>query len=56
MEQILDIIQKLPEYLVAFNAALVALIALFVLIPGEQPEKALRAIVDIIAKLSIKKK
>lgn len=42
------------EVLGAVSALLSALIALFMLIPGEQPEKALKAIVDVIAKLSRK--
>lgn len=35
-------------------AILTALIAFFMLIPGEQPEKALQAIVDFIKKFSVK--
>lgn len=56
MEEVLVIIGKLPEYLNAAVAVMVALIALFVLIPGDQPEKALQAVVDFIAKISFKKK
>lgn len=38
----------------ALNGVLVALIALFMIIPGEQPEKALRIAADFIAKFSKK--
>ncbi len=51
---ITDIIGKLPEYIALINAVLLALIAFFLLIPGEQPEKALKAVVDFIAKFSKK--
>ncbi len=43
-------------YLAAASALLVALIGLFALIPGDQPEKALQKVVDFIGKLSLKKK
>lgn len=56
MEQVLAIIALLPQYFDAIVAVLLALIALFILIPGEQPEKALQAIVNFIAKISFKKK
>jgi len=42
------------EFLGALTAVLSALIALFLLIPGEQPEKALQAIVDFLKKFSVK--
>lgn len=45
-----------PNIIAATLAVLSALIALFLLIPGEQPEKTLQGIVDFLAKLSIKKK
>ena len=54
IDQIIDIIQKLPQYLVLINAALTALIALFMVIPGEQPEKFLQQLVDFISKYSKK--
>jgi hypothetical protein len=60
MEQILALVQviieKGPVYIASIVAVLSALIALFLLIPGEQPEKALQAIVDFLAKFSAKKK
>lgn len=43
-----------PALIAAANAVLLALIALFLLIPGEQPEKALRIIADFLAKFSKK--
>jgi hypothetical protein len=42
------------EILGAVTALLVALIAIFELIPGEQPEKALRGVVNILTKFSRK--
>jgi hypothetical protein len=38
----------------AANAVMVALIGLFAMIPGDQPEKALQAVVDFISKFSKK--
>lgn len=43
-----------PALLAALNAVLLALIALFLLIPGEQPEKALRSVADFLEKFSKK--
>lgn len=43
-----------PNFLAAVMAVLSALIALFMLIPGEQPEKALQGIVEFLAKFSKK--
>lgn len=60
MEQVLALLQVLlekgPVYIAALVAVLSALIGLFLLIPGEQPEKSLQAIVDFLAKFSAKKK
>jgi hypothetical protein len=42
------------EIVAAVTTVLSAGIAVAVLIPGEQPEKALQAIVDFIAKISRK--
>lgn len=42
------------EILGAVSALLVALIAIFELIPGEQPEKTLRGVVNILTKFSRK--
>lgn len=54
-----DIIQTIGqlnwlEIIGALNGLMLALIAIFALIPGEQPEKTLRAIVAFIAKFSRK--
>jgi hypothetical protein len=54
MDQILVVLAKLPEILGLANAVLLPLIALCMVIPGEQPEKALQAVVDFIAKFSKK--
>lgn len=43
-----------PNFVAAFSAVLTAVIALCLLIPGEQPEKFLQGIVDFLAKFSIK--
>lgn len=42
------------EIVAAVHALLVAVIGVCMLIPGEQPEKALQAIVDMIEKFSRK--
>lgn len=58
MDAVLEILQWLlanyQPILSALVAALLALIALFLLIPGEQPEKFLQGIVDFLKKLSLK--
>ena len=58
MEKIIEIGKWLlvhgPEILSALSAVLSAIIALCMLIPGDQPEKALRAVVDFLAKFSRK--
>lgn len=43
-----------PNLVAAVSAVVVGLIGLFLLIPGEQPEKALQAVVDFLAKYSKK--
>lgn len=48
------IMEKGPAILGAITALLSGIIAVCLLIPGEQPEKALQAIVDLLAKLSRK--
>lgn len=42
------------EIIGAVSALLVALVAIFELIPGDQPEKALTTVVNILAKFSRK--
>ena len=58
MDKVIEVVQQLvvvgPSVLAAIVAVLSALIGLFMLIPGEQPEKALQAVVDFIAKFSKK--
>jgi hypothetical protein len=44
-----------PQVISAFVGVLTAMIALFLLIPGDQPEKFLQGVVDFLAKFSIKK-
>lgn len=60
MEKALEIIKAAiehgPIYISAIVGVLSALIALFMLIPGEQPEKALQKVVDLLARFSAKKK
>lgn len=43
-----------PQFVTAVSAALTAIIALCLMIPGEQPEKFLQSIVDFLAKFSKK--
>lgn len=50
------VIEQGPVYVAAVVAVLSALVALFLLIPGEQPEKTLQKLVDFLAKFSAKKK
>jgi hypothetical protein len=58
MQQALEILQYImanaANIAAALVAVLVALIAFFAFIPGEQPEKALQAVVDFISKFSKK--
>jgi hypothetical protein len=58
MEKIIEIVKMLveqgPLFIAAINAVLVALVALFLLIPGDQPEKALKGAADFLAKFSKK--
>lgn len=58
MDNILNIFsyiaQNWSEILNAVVAVLTALIALFLFIPGNQPEKTLQAVVDFLKKFSKK--
>lgn len=54
MEKITEIVGNLPVYLGAITGVLVALGALFALIPGDQPEKTLYKIADFTKKFSKK--
>ena len=51
-----NVFENIDQYVAAFVAVLGAVIAVAALIPGEQPEKALRGVVDFIEKLSRKPK
>lgn len=54
MQLLIMIMEKGPAILSAVIALLSAIIGLCLLIPGDQPEKALQAVVDFLAKLSRK--
>lgn len=58
MEQAIEavkvVIEKGPEILSAVVALLSGIIAVAMLIPGEQPEKALKSVVEFLAKFSKK--
>lgn len=60
MEVVMNIVKfitaHLDEMIGAADLLLAALIAVFLLIPGEQPEKALRGIADFLSKFSRKPK
>ncbi len=56
MQIIIDILKNIGPIVAAVNAVLMALVALFLLIPGAQPEAALQKIVDFLAKFSSKPK
>lgn len=45
-----------PNFVTAVLGVLSALIVVFTLVPGEQPEKALQGFVDFLSKFSAKKK
>lgn len=58
MGKILEILQWAiangPNLVTAIVAVISALIALFLLIPGDQPEKTLQSVVDFLKKFSLK--
>ena len=58
MQAILEIgkwiLDNYQAVLSALVAVVSALIALFLIIPGEQPEKALKSVADFLAKFSKK--
>ena len=61
MDFVLGLLDKGPELMTAalvvlgaFTTLLTALIGLFMLIPGEQPEKALQAFVNLLKPFSNK--
>ena len=55
MDKVILVLNMLPEILNAVVAVLIALAALFMFIPGEQPEKSIHKIADFLAKFSKKK-
>lgn len=54
MEYLSFIAQNLFPILGAIHAVILALIGLFMLIPGEQPEKSLQAVASFLGKFSKK--
>lgn len=54
MEILTWIMENLPEIFSGVVALLTGIIAICLLIPGEQPEKTLQIIVDFLKKLSLK--
>lgn len=54
MGEILVIIDKLPVYINLVLPLMAAIIAIALVIPGEQPEKFLQAAVDFLKKFSKK--
>lgn len=60
MEEIMSLIAWAtangPQFIAAINAAIVALIALSLMIPGDQPEAFLKGVADFLAKFSSKPK
>lgn len=52
MQYITWLLANYQALIAALVAAMTALIALFMIIPGDQPEKALQAAVDFIKKFS----
>lgn len=60
LSKVLAVVQNLlahgPEYVFLLNGVLMAVIALCLVIPGEQPEKSLQKAVDFLSKFSRKPK
>ena len=54
MEWVMELWAALPVWVPKVEALLVAIIAICMLIPGDQPEKALQKAVDLIKKFSKK--
>lgn len=54
MEWVLWFANHWTELITAIVAVLTALIALFLIIPGDQPEKTIKIIADFLAKFSKK--
>jgi len=60
MDKVLELVkwavENGPQFITAVVAVLGAVIALCLLIPGEQPEKALQGVVAFLSKFSAKPK
>lgn len=54
MQSIISIFTNIGPIVAAVNAALISIIAVAALIPGDQPEKALQGIVDFLSQFSKK--
>ena len=56
MDNIINFVQNLSwmEWVIAIQSACAGLIPIFLLIKGDQPEKTLQKIVDLISKISRK--
>lgn len=57
MQGIIDFFMAMQwmEWVIAIESLMASLIMLFMLIPGDQPEKTLQKILDIMSKFSKKK-
>ena len=55
MDILNNILNNWQAYLGAISAVLVAAIAVAAMVPGDEPEKSLQAVVDFIARFSAKK-
>lgn len=55
MSAVQFIVANYQAILSALVGVLSAVIGIAILIPGDQPEKALQGVVDFLAKLSVKK-
>lgn len=54
MQIIIDFLSNIGPWVAALVGLFSALIVVFSLIPGEQPDKALQGLVDFLKKFSIK--
>lgn len=54
IKSVLEVWAALPVWLPKVEALLLAVVAIALMIPGEQPEKALQSIVDFLKKFSKK--
>jgi hypothetical protein len=54
MEQVLDILKQIHDSVPLVIQLLTAIIAIALVIPGEQPEKFLHSVVDLLKKISKK--